>query len=72
MGGDNRARAGLAVYGVHHLHHPLEISLSQIGAGGEAEAVPEERLCHAAAHACAGGEDGLHGAWVPDRKDPAK
>jgi len=38
-----------------------------VGAGGEAETIPEERLGHATAHACPGVEDGLHAHGFPDR-----
>jgi hypothetical protein len=41
--------------------NPTHIALAQIEAGGQAETVAEERLDHAAAHACAGVEDGLPG-----------
>ena len=62
-----RSQTVLAVHPLDSPHHPGQVVRTQIGAGGQAETVPKERLGHAAAHAFAAVEDGLHGAWVPDR-----
>jgi len=50
-GGVAAARTGArrsASQAAHPLPHPAQVVRAQIGAGGEAEAIPEERLGHAA------------------------
>ena len=58
---------GSAAQGTHHRRHPGQVVRAQIGAGGEAETVPEEGLGHAAAHACAVVEDRLSMHGLPHR-----
>ena len=55
------------VHALDDFHRPRQVGLGQIGAGGQAEAVPKERLGHDAAHGFTTGKDRLQVHGLPDR-----